>query len=191
MELGPQQDRQSANGEPVGVEGFPEEEREQLQSKLEEANGKAEEYLALLQRVQADFVNYRRRTEQERIECARNAKAEVIANLLPVLDNFELALESVPVGAGGLPWVQGVVLIERSLRSVLEAEGVTRLFPIGEDFNPWEHEAAIHEETDAYAEGKVIEVMRAGYKMDSKVIRPAQVKVAKAKVIPRPEPGLG
>lgn len=187
MEPEPQQDRQMAEQELPGAERFPEEERQQLIAKLDEATRKADEYLALLQRAQADFINYRRRAEQQRAEEAKNAKAELIAGLLPVLDNFERALESVPVGAKGLPWVQGVTMIERSLRSILDAEGVSRIFPLGEDFDPWEHEAVIHEETDAYEDGKVIEVLRPGYKMDSKIIRAAQVKVAKAKPAPSSE----
>lgn len=186
MKRPPEPDRQSLQGEPPGAERFPEEERHELEAKLEEANKKAEEYLGLLQRVQADFINYRRRNEQERAESIRGARAKIIGNILPILDDFEQALQAVPMGAGGLPWVQGVSLIERKLRSVLEAEGVTPISPLGEDFNPWEHEAMIQEETDAYEEGKVIEVLRIGYKLDSRVIRPAQVKVAKARQAERP-----
>lgn len=181
MESEPHSDRQTADREPPGSERFPEEERRQLETKLAEATRKAEEYLDLLQRARADFVNYRRRVEQERGEEARSAKAEVIAQILPILDDFERALDSVPVGAGGLPWVQGVTLIERGLRSILDAEGVQRIHPLGQDFDPWNHEAVVYEETDAYEEGKVIDVLRPGYIMDTRVIRPAQVKVAKAK----------
>jgi molecular chaperone GrpE len=187
MEQGEEQDRQAVKGELPGADHFPEEEREQLLAKLEEANRKADEYLSLLQRVQADFVNYRRRTEQARGEDARNAKAEVIGNVVPVLDDFERALASLPVGAGGLPWVQGVTMIERKLRALFEAEGVEEINPLGQEFNPWEHEAALDEETDAYEPGKVIQVLRPGYKLDSKIIRPAQVKVAKAKLPPADE----
>lgn len=181
MESEAQPDRQIADRELPGAERFGDEEYRQLEAKLAEANEKAEEYLGLLQRARADFVNYRRRVEQERGEEARNAKAAVIAQILPILDDFERALDSVPVGAGGLPWVQGITLIERSLRSILDAEGVKRIHPLGQDFNPWEHEAVVYEETDAYEEGKVIDVLRPGYIMNAKVIRPAQVKVAKAR----------
>jgi molecular chaperone GrpE len=128
--------------------------------------------------VQADFQNYRKRVEQERGENSKAARAEIIANFLPVLDDFQRGIESIPDGSRGLPWVQGMTMVERKLQNVLDAAGVAIIDPKGAQFDPWEHEAVLHEPTSQYEAGAVIDVLRLGYKMDGKVIRPAQVKVA-------------
>ena len=159
--------------------GAEEQPLEALRSELEEANRKGEEYLRLLQRVQADFINYRRRMEQERAEQAKYAKSDVVLKLLPVLDDFDRALASVPADAAGSDWVQGIEMIRRKLQTLLESEGVQRLEAVGQPFDPWQHEAVMYEEAPGAEEGSVVEEFRPGYKLYDRVIRPAQVKVAK------------
>ncbi len=155
------------------------EELERLRADLERANRESEEHFRLLQRAQADLINYRRRVEQERGEVIRAGKAEVILSILPVLDDFERALQAVPPKEAHEPWMEGVALIERKLRNALESQGVTPIEALGQQFNPWEHEAVAYEESPEHEEGQVIEVFRPGYKLEGRVIRPAQVKVAK------------
>ncbi len=169
-----------------------------LRARLEAAENRAEENLSLLQRVQADFVNYRRRLEQEKDEQSNLGKAQLALKILPALDDFNLALanlpgnerlgKSVPTNEGakgsvreviGQDWVQGIGLIVRKLRSVLEAEGIVRIEAEGQEFNPWEHEAVLHVPSKHHPDGTVTEVVRDGYKMGNRVIRPAQVIVSK------------
>lgn len=150
-----------------------------LLAELEAARRQSEEYLAMLQRLQADFVNYRKRVEQEFDELARATRARVIARFLPILDDFERALQHRPTNGLEANWAEGVALIYRKLWQVLEAEGLKKIEPVGGKFDPWEHEAVATEETDAAEDGQVLEVLRPGYKLDHRVIRPAQVKVAR------------
>ncbi len=154
-------------------------ELEALRRDLEEANRKAQEYLSLAQRAQADFVNYRRRVEQERGEAAQAGRAALAMRILPVLDDFDLALQHVPPELAGNEWVQGIELIARKLRAALEAEGIARIEALGQEFNPWEHEALLHVPSSEEEAGKVTAVHRHGYKLGEKVLRPAQVSVGR------------
>ena len=155
------------------------EELEKLKEEMDKAIAKADEYFKLLQRVQADFANYKRRIDQERTEFARATKADVILKTLPVLDDFSRALEMVPEEIASHDWAKGISMIHRKLMSVLENEGLKKMEARGREFNPWEHEAILHQETNEVEEGRVVAVVREGYKLDDKVIRPAQVIVAK------------
>lgn len=170
---------EGAGGQETAARPSTQEELERLRADLDEARRESEEHFRLLQRAQADLANYRRRMEQERADALRGAKAEVILSVLPVLDDFERALQAVPPEYAGQPWVEGMALIERKLCSALEAQGLTPMEALGKPFDPWEHEAVLYEESPAHEEGQVIAVLRPGYKLQGKVIRPAQVKVAK------------
>jgi molecular chaperone GrpE len=143
------------------------------------ARQQAQEYLALAQRAQADFQNFRRRAEQERAESFDRGRAEVLMAILPVLDDFERALAALPPEREGEDWLEGVRLIERKLRSTLEGLGVERIEAEGKPFDPWEHEAVLHEERSDVEAGAVATVARQGYRLGGKVLRPAQVVVAK------------
>jgi molecular chaperone GrpE len=138
------------------------------------------EYLALAQRAQADFQNYRRRAEQERTEAYERGRGEVLLQTLPVLDDFERALAALPEERRDEDWLQGLLLIERKLRSTLESLGVERIAAEGSTFDPWEHEAVLHEVREDVEPGTVAAVARQGYRLGSRVLRPAQVVVAKA-----------
>lgn len=152
-----------------------------LRQELEQQRAKADDYLRLLQRVQADFINYRRRAEQERSEQTKFANALLVTRLLPVLDDFDRARISLPLNLSGLTWLQGLFLIERKLKAILEQEGVAAMEAEGKDFDPLEHEAVLYEEADEGQVGKVIGELQRGYKMHDRVLRPALVKVGKAR----------
>jgi molecular chaperone GrpE len=143
-----------------------------------EVQAKADEYLARWQRTAADMANMRRRHEQERQEYVKQANASLIAELLPVLDSFDLALEHMPDEVRSLNWSTGIVQVERQLRSALERVGLTPIEARGKPFDPNEHEALMQEESDL-PEDTVTGELQRGYKLHDRVLRPAMVKVAK------------
>jgi molecular chaperone GrpE len=150
---------------------------EQLQRDLDEANGRAQENLHNWQRSAADFSNYRRRVEEERDTVVRFASAALISKLLGVLDDFDRALDNVPPEAHDA-WIEGVQLVERKLRGVLEAEGVTPIEAVGLPFDPNLHEAVLHEETADHPDNQVIGELQKGYMLHDRVLRPSLVRVA-------------
>ncbi len=150
------------------------EDAEALKEALCQEKAKAESYLANWQRAQADYINYKKRADQERGEATKFANALLIANLLPVVDDFERALSCTPDNLGGLSWVDGLRLIYRKMVAVLESQGLSEIKALGETFDPNLHEAALHGEGEV---GKVVSVLQKGYKLNDKVIRPAVVMV--------------
>ncbi len=178
------QEQEGTVGEPSPIT----DEVTELQERLGETTKKMEEYLALAQRVQADFVNYKRRVEQEREEQVKLAHSRLMLKLLPVLDDFERAMDSLKADLAGLHWVQGVGHIYRKLQAILEGEGLERIEALGHDFDPKLHEAVVYEEVGQEEDGKVLSVFQNGYKLHDRVIRPAMVKVGKeAPARPAPE----
>jgi molecular chaperone GrpE len=141
---------------------------------------KVEELTNDLKRMTADFANYRKRNEAERSEFAKFAKADLIARLLDVLDGYDRALSTVPDELKGQPWVEGMWLVERKLRSILDAEGLEPIDALGKPFDPYLHEAVAHIESDE-PEGTVIQEHQKAYRLHDRVIRPALVTVAKKK----------
>ena len=149
---------------------------ETLKQALTEEKAKAEANLAGWQRAQADFINYKRRNELEKEEIIKFASAPLILNLLPVLDDLERALGSVPEDLAELDWIDGVRLIDRKLRTMLEAQGLSPIEALGEPFDPNFHEAVMQGEGK---EGIVIGEIEKGYKFHDRVIRPTKVIVGK------------
>ena len=147
---------------------------ESLRQALAAEQAKAEANLAGWQRAQADFANFKRRSEQEREEFTRFANAGLLLELLPVMDDLERALEHVPAKLASAAWVDGVRLIHRKMSAVLEAQGLTRIEALGKPFDPNLHEAARQEKG---REGIIIEEIRKGYKMHDRVVRPTMVVV--------------
>lgn len=129
------------------------------------------------QRCQADFTNYRRQTEEDRKKLLKMANADLMMDILPVLDNFQLAAKHVPAELEQNNWAQGVKQIEKQLEDILASEGLTKIPTVGEDFNPHLHEALEHVKSDK-KEGEIIEEVSAGYEFDGQVIRPAKVTVS-------------
>ncbi len=150
------------------------EDTEALKQALAEEKTKVETNLAGWQRAQADFVNYKRRTEQEKEDISKFANATLILGLLPILDDLERALASIPPRIAKLNWVDGIRLIERKLRANLEMQGLSPIKALGEPFDPKFHEAAMHGKGK---EGIVIEELQKGYKLHDRVIRPTMVVV--------------
>jgi molecular chaperone GrpE len=150
---------------------------EELERELGETKARAEEHLYNWQRSAADFSNYKRRTEDERSQLGQFSNAILIGKLLAVLDDFDRALESVPAEAHD-PWIEGVKLVERKLRGVLESEGVSPIEAVGQSFDPNLHEAVAHEETTEHPDNEVIGEVQRGYRLHDRVIRPSLVRVA-------------
>jgi molecular chaperone GrpE len=150
---------------------------EELERELGETQARAEEHLYNWQRSAADFSNYKRRTEDERSQLGQFSNAILIGKLLAVLDDFDRALESVPAEAHD-PWIEGVKLVERKLRGVLESEGVSPIEAVGQSFDPNLHEAVAHEETTEHPDNEVIGEVQRGYRLHDRVIRPSLVRVA-------------
>jgi molecular chaperone GrpE len=147
---------------------------ESLQNELAEQKAKAEANLAGWQRAQADYVNLKRRNEQEKEEALKYANSMLVLKILPVLDDFERAVASLPQESGGNPWVDGMKLIERKLRTSLEAQGLTPIKALGEPFDPKLHEAV---RQDKGEEGIVVSEMEKGYRYLDRIIRPSKVVV--------------
>jgi molecular chaperone GrpE len=145
---------------------------------LTEAQKQAVEYLDLLQRTQADFINYRRRMNQERAETRTNAQIELLNQLLPILDDLERAMMAIPQDLVQSHWVQGLLLTARRLLTLLNQLGIKRIGATGEQFDPRLHEAITVESNTDAPEGTIIRIVRAGYALGERVIRPAQVIVA-------------
>jgi molecular chaperone GrpE len=133
-----------------------------------------DEMRALAQRVQADFENYRKRMLREQTALAERASESLVEQLLPVLDNFELALVSLDDADEKVR--KGVELVYADFLSVLERAGLERIATDGEPFDPEVHEAVAHEAGDGHP--TVVETMREGYRLKGRVLRPAMVKVA-------------
>ena len=150
----------------------------ELHLKLESEQQKSEEYLDLLRRTQADFINYKRRTGQEQQEGRVAGQASVLEQLLPVLDDLGRALSSAPPEMANSPWVQGLLLVARRLMSTLESMGVRQIGRPGELFDPRLHEAVSILPNTGAAEGTIAQVTRPGYALGERIIRPAQVIVA-------------
>ena len=150
---------------------------EELTRELEATKASSEEHRYNWQRSAADFANYKRRTDEERATLAAFSNASLIAKLLAVLDDFDRALENVPPETHDA-WIEGVKLVERKLRNVLESEGVTPIQAVGKPFDPNLHEAVVHEETADHPDNHVIDEVQRGYRLHDRVIRPSLVRVA-------------
>jgi molecular chaperone GrpE len=151
---------------------------ETLRAELAELEQKADDYLRLAQRTQADFINYRRRTEDERAQQARDANVAYLQRLLPVLDDFERALSNAAPEDLESSWGQGILLVDRNLRGLLSADDVQRISAEGAEFDPREHEALGSQPSPQVPEGHVLHVVRQGYRKGERILRPAQVIVA-------------
>lgn len=138
-----------------------------------------DEYLDLLRRKTAEFDNFRKRVERERREQAEWAAADVLSDVLSVMDDFERAL-SVPAPPEAQAYRTGVELIQRQLQELMRKRGVTALEAIGADFDPHLHQAVAYDEAEGAREGEVVAELRKGYKLGDRLLRPAMVKVAKA-----------
>jgi molecular chaperone GrpE len=149
-------------------------------SELEQLQGERAELLDTLRRVQADFENYRKRVLREQTALVERATERLVADLLPVLDSFDGAVGS--FGSADTPEAEkvrdGVVSIRAQLGTVLEKAGLERVDATGAEFDPNEHEAVMQDDGDG--EPHVAEILRTGYRLKGRVLRPAMVRVTRA-----------
>ncbi len=150
-------------------------------AELEAAVKARDEYLAALQRERAEFLNYKRRTAEEREASLGLAAEGLIGKVLALADDFDRAIESRPTSHADDPWVEGIAAIDRKLRQLLESEGVTAIEASrGTPFDPRDHEAVANVPDSELPEGHVVEELRRGYRLRERVIRPALVAVSQA-----------
>jgi len=152
---------------------------ERLREELSEAEAEAEEYLDGWRRAQAEFSNYKKRQRAEQAKLRELANANLLRKLLPVLDDFDRALATMPEGIRHLSWSDGLFMVEQKLEGILETEGVERIDTEGKRFDPNVHEAVTHEVMPGYEEGEIIGEVQKGYILGDRVLRPALVRVAK------------
>lgn len=151
---------------------------EKLKKDLAESQSKAEEYLDGWQRSRAEFANYKKRIEREQSETYLRAAGSIVKRYLEVVDDLELALKNRPQEGDGAPWSNGIELIYRKLINILDSEGVKPMQVQGQPFDPNLHEAISLEPSDTVPSGHVTEVLKQGYLLGEKVLRPALVRVA-------------
>ncbi len=176
-ELVEPQEEQEAQQEPLG-------ELERVQSQLAEAEARAAEYLDGWQRARAEFANFKRRQEQQQQAMRRQATARLVEQLIDVLDDQERAFGAIPEAMQDDAWVTGFALVDKKLRSILEKEGLSEM-PVkpGDDFDPYHHQAILHEPSAEFEEGQIVDVLQKGYNLQETVLRPAIVRVSSGKTI--------
>lgn len=151
---------------------------ETLKADLEEKTKKCEEYFDLLQRKIAEFDNYRKRTLKEKDLIYTDAVGDVVAAILPVVDNFERAIASFTDETSVKSIKEGIEMVFRQLKDILNKLGVKEIESLGQKFDPHLHNAVMHIEDDSYGENIVVEEFQKGYMLNDKVIRHSMVKVA-------------
>lgn len=152
---------------------------ERLAAESSAARAQSEEYLAALQRERAEFQNFKRRTAEERQRDLGLAAEDLIRKVLALADDFDRAIDARPESIAADPWFEGVSAIDRKLRVLLESEGVTAIDTgPGAAFDPREHEAIANVAGTGQREGEVVELVRRGYRLRDRVLRPALVAVA-------------
>tara|TARA_B100001123_G_C15235485_1_gene996983 strand:+ start:684 stop:1271 length:588 start_codon:yes stop_codon:yes gene_type:complete len=132
-----------------------------------------------LKRSQADLINYRKRTDEERQTLIKYGNERLLVKILPILDEFNMALNHTQSDETQSAWSDGIRLIHRKLQSIIESEGVTPIDAKEKSFDPLEHEAIAQQESNVHEENQVINIIREGYKLHGRVLRPTQVVVSK------------
>lgn len=169
---------QAGGGTPEG-ESQGDETLESLRARVADLRSLADEYLDGWQRSRAEFANYKNRVKREELEAQSQAAASVLARTLPLLDDLERALKDRPRQEEAATWADGIELITRKWKAILESQGLEPIPAEGQKFDPTLHEALSHEESPDHEEGEVIEVIAQGYRIGERVVRPALVRVAK------------
>ncbi len=151
-----------------------------LRAELEKERERVKELQDRWQRAAADLVNLRRRHESERGDLEQFASMHLVQELLPVLDNFERAMATIPGNLGMLTWIQGVMLIQRHFEALLQQRGLSPIEALGQQFSPHYHEAVSERESGDAEPGTVLQEYQKGYTMHGRVIRPTLVEIARA-----------
>lgn len=152
---------------------------EGLKCEAEKAVKEAATNLDGWQRERAEFANYKRRIDRERIELKQTITGDVIKKYLVVMDDLDLALKNRPTCGENAVWAEGIELIVRKLQTIIDNEGIERINQNKVPFDPNLHEAISHEDNPEFASEEVIEVVRQGYKLGDRILRPAMVRVAR------------
>ena len=165
--------------EPVEGTAVPEEaEPLTVEEQLAAAQAEAARNLDGWQRTQAEFANARKRFDKQWAEANSNATVNVIAKVIPVIDDFDRAMENVPAAVASDKWFEGIQLVHRKLNTILEHFNVVPIEAVGQPFAPTHHEALMQEPSDDYASGTVTRELQKGYRVGERVIRPSLVYVA-------------
>lgn len=151
----------------------------QLKADLEKAQKQVCENLDGWQRERAEFSNYKKRIERDQAQMTQMITGSVIKKYLAIVDDMDLAMKNRPTKGDGAGWAEGIELIERKLQTILDSEGIERINQNKIQFDPNLHEAISHEENPEFESGEVIEVVRQGYKLGDRILRPAMVRVAR------------
>lgn len=151
---------------------------EKKEERIPEMEEKTDDYLEMLQRLQAEFENYKKRVEKEQILFCEQANAQLVSKLLPVLDNFGRALSCKTDQESFDSFKKGMEMIFSQLVNILESEGLSRIEAEGIEFDPYYHECVLTEKGD-YEDDTVIQELEKGYLFRNKVLRPSKVKVGK------------
>ena len=152
---------------------------ERLTAERDAAQAEKDEFLVALQRERAEFVNYKRRTAEERQAMIGLAGESLIGKVIVLADDFDRAIEARPQAIADDPWVEGIAAIDRKLRQLLESEGVSPISAEpGETFDPREHEAVASIPGSGQPDGAIVAELRRGYRLRDRVLRPALVAVA-------------
>lgn len=151
---------------------------ELLQTEIDRLQQQSQEYLDGWQRERAEFANYKKRKDKENLQLQNNISGNIIRKYLDIVDDLERALQNQPEDGEGASWAKGIELIYRKFLGALEAEGVVPMEVEGQQFDPNLHEAISQEPNEEYESGQIIEVLRNGYLLGDRVIRPASVRIA-------------
>lgn len=152
---------------------------EQLALELADAQEKAQEYLDGWQRSRAEFANYKKRKEKEQADSYQYMKGEIIKQYLEITDDLERALNNRTEEINLAEWASGIELIYRKMLKILESEGIVVMETEDGLFDPNLHEAISSEQSEQFESGEIIEVIKKGYMINERVLRPAQVRVAR------------
>ena len=166
----------TADGQPADAGAA--EDMAALRAQLEEANRRADSEHEAYLRARADFANYKRRTQEEAARQREIVNEHLLLRLLPIIDNFERALQSAETTRDYDKLVTGVNAILKQMQDFLAKEGVTVIEAVGQPFDPNYHNAVMRHETTEYPENTVVEEMQKGYTLGERVLRPSMVKVA-------------
>lgn len=171
----------SEEASPSSEQVPPEQEVTEEEAVLSRVRSERDDYLDALRRVQAEFDNYRKRVSKQQAEQVDRAAESLVAKLLPVLDTMDLALAHASAGEAprgdGEDGLSGLAQVASSLRDVLSREGLERIDPQGDAFDPEQHDAVMHEDDEGGGALEVVDVLRAGWRWRGRVLRPAMVKV--------------
>jgi len=169
----------NAEGSQAALETEQPAEVETLRHELAQQQELAKRHLDGWKRAAADLENYRKRVEKEQADLIKFGHAALVARLLSILDDLERAFQTMPAPLTSLTWIDGIALIDRKLRLLLEGEGLGEIEAVGKTFDPAAHQAVLQEETDACPDGQVMAVLQRGYTLHERLLRPAMVKVAR------------